>query len=167
MKICFAIIIGLFITLSVFKTFGIYSEITSSVEHYAGGDKSLHFWGAGVIAFFGCYFFRSRSSSSSVAFWLMLLLLVEEFSQIILPNRHFNLDDVGAGCAGVLAFIFLFKVFVEIKLILSNVFYGLGHLVSIFLYCDCFAFLYPVYKKLMIWSSDLDKDGKVWDTVNK
>lgn len=167
MKICFAIILGLFITLSVFKTLGIYSGITSSVEHYAGGDKSLHFWGAGFIAFFSCYFFRGRFPSSFLAFWLMILLLAEESSQIFLPNRHFNLDDVGAGCMGVLVCAFLFKIIFETKLILSAIFYGLGHLVSIFLYCDCLAFLYPVYKKLMVLSSDLDKDGKVWDTMNK
>jgi VanZ family protein len=167
MKICFVIILGLFVTLSVFKTLGIYSEITSSVEYYAGGDKSLHFWGAGFIAFFSCYFFRRQFSSSSVAFWLMVLLLTEEFSQIFLPNRHFNLDDVGAGCIGVLVCVFLFKVILETKLILSTIFYGFGHLVSVFLYCDYFAFLYPVYKKLMILSSDLDKDGKVWDNINK
>jgi len=167
MKICFVIILGLFVTLSVFKTLGIYSEITSSVEYYVGGDKSLHFWGAGFIAFFSCYFFRRQFSSSSVAFWLMVLLLTEEFSQIFLPNRHFNLDDVGAGCIGVLVCVFLFKVILETKLILSTIFYGFGHLVSVFLYCDYLAFLYPVYKKLMIWSSDLDKDGKVWDTINK
>lgn len=167
MKFCFIIIVGLFITLSVFKTIGAYSEITSSVEYYAGGDKSLHFWGAGFIAFFSCYFFRRRFSSSSVAFWLMVLLLTEEFSQIFLPNRHFNLDDIGAGCMGVLVCVFLFKVIVEARLILSVLFYGLGHLVSVFLYFDCFTFLYPVYKKLMILSSDLDKHGKIWDTMNK
>lgn len=43
----------------------------------------------------------------------------------------------------------------------------MGHLVSVFLYCDWLCFLYPVYKKLMVWSSALDKDGKVWDTTNK
>jgi len=26
--------------------------------------------------------------------------------------------------------------------------------------------LYPVYKKLMIWSSELDKDGAIWKNVN-
>ena len=53
------------------------------------------------------------------------------------------------------------------KTLLSRLFYYMGHLVSFFLYCDWFCFLYPVYKKLMIWSSDLDKEGKVWDNVNK
>jgi len=53
------------------------------------------------------------------------------------------------------------------KTLASRLLYYMGHLVSVFLYCDYLAFLYPVYKKLMIWSSDLDKDGKVWDTINK
>ena len=53
------------------------------------------------------------------------------------------------------------------KTLASRLLYYVGHLVSVFLYCDYFAFLYPVYKKLMIWSSDLDKDGKVLDTMNK
>ncbi len=53
------------------------------------------------------------------------------------------------------------------RMLASRLLYGMGHLVSIFLYCDYLAFLYPVYKKLMILSSDLDKDGKVWDNVNK
>jgi VanZ family protein len=167
MKICFIIFLGVLISLSAFKTLGIFGELTSSIEYYGGGDKSLHFWGAGFIAFFSCYFFRGRFSSSSIAFWLMILLLTEEFSQIFLPNRHFNLDDVGAGCMGVLVCVFLFKIIAETKLILSAVFYGLGHLISVFLYCDYLAFLYPVYKKLMILSSDLDKDGEVWDTMNK
>ena len=52
------------------------------------------------------------------------------------------------------------------KTILSRVLYYFGHLLSIFLYCDYLAFLYPVYKKVMILSSDLDKDDKVWKNVN-
>jgi hypothetical protein len=48
----------------------------------------------------------------------------------------------------------------------SRVLYYLGHLISFFLYCDYFAFLYPVYKKVMILSSNLDKDDKVWNDVN-
>ena len=55
----------------------------------------------------------------------------------------------------------------KMKALASRLLYYMGHLVSIFLYCDYLIFLYPVYKKLMIWSSDLDKDGKVWDTMNK
>ena len=50
--------------------------------------------------------------------------------------------------------------------ILSRILYYLGHGISIFLYCDLLSFLYPLYKKVMILSSDLDKDGKVWKNVN-
>jgi len=53
------------------------------------------------------------------------------------------------------------------KALASRLLYYMGHLVSVFLYFDCFTFLYPVYKKLMILSSDLDKHGKIWDTMNK
>lgn len=53
------------------------------------------------------------------------------------------------------------------NIILSRVLYYFGHLISIFLYCDYFAFLYPVYKKVMILSSDLDKDDKVWKNTPK
>ena len=55
----------------------------------------------------------------------------------------------------------------KMKTLASRLLYYMGDLVSIFLYCDCLAFLYPVYKKLMIWSFNLDKDGKIWDTMNK
>lgn len=55
----------------------------------------------------------------------------------------------------------------KMKALASRLLYYMGHLVSVFLYFDCFTFLYPVYKKLMILSSDLDKDGKIWDTINK
>ena len=52
------------------------------------------------------------------------------------------------------------------KTLASRLLYWLGHLISIFLYCDYLAFLYPVYKKVMILSSDLDKDEKVWQYIN-
>jgi hypothetical protein len=29
------------------------------------------------------------------------------------------------------------------------------------------AVLYPVYKKLMLWSSELDKEGKIWHNVDE
>lgn len=52
------------------------------------------------------------------------------------------------------------------SLILSRILYYLGHGISILLYCDLLSFLYPLYKKVMILSSDLDKDEKVWKNVN-
>jgi hypothetical protein len=54
------------------------------------------------------------------------------------------------------------------KTLASRLLYRVGHLVSIFLYCDLFAFLYPVYSKIMFWSMELDIDRKVWKmTINK
>ena len=53
------------------------------------------------------------------------------------------------------------------KLILSKILYYIGDLISKFLYYDCFSWLYPLYSKIMILSSDLDKDGKTWKIVKK
>jgi hypothetical protein len=52
------------------------------------------------------------------------------------------------------------------KLIASKILYYCGDLVGRFLYFDCFAFLYPLYSRIMILSSRLDKEGKVWHIVN-
>ena len=46
--------------------------------------------------------------------------------------------------------------------ILSKILYYIGDLVSKFLYFDSFSWLYPLYRKIMNLSSNLDKDGKVW-----
>ena len=53
------------------------------------------------------------------------------------------------------------------RLILSKILYYFGDLISKFLYYDCFSWLYPLYSKIMILSSDLDKDGKIWKIVKK
>ena len=52
-------------------------------------------------------------------------------------------------------------------LILSKILYYVGDLVSKFLYFDCFSWLYPLYRKIMTLSCDLDKDGKVWKIIKK
>jgi len=53
------------------------------------------------------------------------------------------------------------------KTLLSFVLYYIGHFISIFMACDWLSWLYPAYRKIMLWSSDLDKDGKVWENTNK
>ena len=108
------ILVGLIFSLgclSIFKTFDVGGDIATTVEVYAGGDKMLHFLGAGLIALMVCYVFRHRFCPNRIAFWVMFLLLLEECSQALFPNRHFNLDDIGAGCVGVLVFVFVFKLF--------------------------------------------------------
>jgi len=48
------------------------------------------------------------------------------------------------------------------KIILIHLFFWLGHFVSKLLRLGAFSFLYPIYNKLMIISSDLDDSGKIW-----
>jgi len=53
-----------------------------------------------------------------------------------------------------------------LKLIASKILFYLGDTLSNLLYFEWMgAFLYPVYKKLMIWSSELDKDGVIWKDI--
>jgi hypothetical protein len=53
------------------------------------------------------------------------------------------------------------------KLVLAHICYLLGDFVSRLLYWDSLAFLYPVYNKLMLWSSDLDTNGVIWKKPNE
>lgn len=53
------------------------------------------------------------------------------------------------------------------RLILSKILYFFGDLISKLFYYDCFGWLYPLYSKIMILSSNLDKDGKIWKIVKK
>jgi len=54
-----------------------------------------------------------------------------------------------------------------LKLIASKILFYCGDTLSNFLYFEWMgAVLYPVYKKLMIWSSELDKEGKIWHNVD-
>ena len=56
----------------------------------------------------------------------------------------------------------------KIRMMLSHVFYFIGDTVSRLLYIDCLSgIFYPIYTKCMIWSSDLDEDGEIWDYPNK
>lgn len=48
------------------------------------------------------------------------------------------------------------------RLILSKILYYIGDLISKFLYYDCFSWLYPLYSKIMILSSKIDKEAKLW-----
>ena len=47
------------------------------------------------------------------------------------------------------------------RLILSRILFYIGDTISNLLYFEWMGIvLYPIYKKLMIWSSELDKDGE-------
>lgn len=52
------------------------------------------------------------------------------------------------------------------QLIASKILFYLGDKLSNLLYFEWMGVvLYPIYKKLMIWSSELDKEGKIWHNV--
>jgi len=53
------------------------------------------------------------------------------------------------------------------KYILSTFLFWVGDLVSRPMIRWDLGWLYPLYSKLMGWSLDLDKDGKVWKYVDK
>lgn len=48
------------------------------------------------------------------------------------------------------------------RLILSKILYHIGDLISKLFYYNCFAWLYPLYNRIMGLSCNLDKDAKVW-----
>lgn len=57
------------------------------------------------------------------------------------------------------------------RLISSRALYYIGDFISRLFYWRLFrlfsGLLYPIYNKVMLWSMDLDKDGKVWRHINK
>ena len=60
------------------------------------------------------------------------------------------------------------KISNAMRLIASKILYYCGDLLSNFLYFEWMgAVLYPIYKKLMLWSSELDKEGKIWHNVDE
>ena len=113
-NIVFGLSVVLFVGfLSLSKTIGVGDSITHHLEVWSGGDKALHFWCAGLISFLLCRIFSHRYPMEGVCFWVMCALLAEERLQSFFPTRHFNLDDVGAGCTGVIIFGLAFKLFLN------------------------------------------------------
>lgn len=53
------------------------------------------------------------------------------------------------------------------KVILSKILYHIGDLISKLMNYDCFAWLYPLYNRIMGLSCALDKNGKVWKIVKR
>ena len=60
------------------------------------------------------------------------------------------------------------KTFNTMRLIASKILFYCGDTLSNFLYFEWMgAVLYPIYKKLMLWSSELDKDGVIWKKIEE
>jgi len=58
------------------------------------------------------------------------------------------------------------KLVSSVRIILVWLLYQVGHMISWLLYFDCLAWLYPVYSRLMTWSSDIDNDNIIWHEKN-
>jgi hypothetical protein len=54
-----------------------------------------------------------------------------------------------------------------IKVILSLTLYLIGDLIGKLLRFNCFHKLYPLYNRIMVKSSDLDTEEKVWKSPKK
>ena len=56
---------------------------------------------------------------------------------------------------------------IDVKLLLSKILFYIGDTISNLLYFEWMGIvLYPVYKKLMLWSVQLDKKNVLWK-INK
>ena len=53
------------------------------------------------------------------------------------------------------------------KILLSWILLGIGNFINFLMQWDALHFLYPAYRKVMVWSSDLDPEGKVWEKNKK
>jgi len=60
-----------------------------------------------------------------------------------------------------------YKIWQYVKILLSWILYGIGHFISLLMRWDWLSYLYPIYRKVMILSSDLDPEGKVWERNEK
>ena len=54
----------------------------------------------------------------------------------------------------------------QMKIFLAYLLYYLGDFVSKFLTITN-GRVYPLYSKLILWSCDLDTEGKIWKVLNK
>lgn len=53
------------------------------------------------------------------------------------------------------------------KILLSWILLGIGNFINFLMRWDWLHFLYPSYRKVMVLSSDLDPEGKVWERNKK
>lgn len=53
------------------------------------------------------------------------------------------------------------------RLILSKILYNIGDLISRTTMAWGNGFGYSVYRQIMLWSCNLDNEGKIWKYVNK
>jgi hypothetical protein len=88
----------------------IQPEWFAFIQYVPGEDKSIHFLGAGFLSFmmvtgFPPVVLRNRTYGSySMLGAATLLITLEEFVQLALPLRTFDLTDLGWSYVGIAAF---------------------------------------------------------------
>ena len=76
-------------------------------------DKAGHFLILGVFSFFANLFFEAKKIKIfdfkflKGSFWVFVFITLEEFSQIFIANRSFDLIDLGANYLGIFVFGYL------------------------------------------------------------
>ncbi|MCV6637545.1 VanZ family protein [Candidatus Albibeggiatoa sp. nov. NOAA] len=114
MNIRITVLYGLLIlTIIMLANFGMLSPISSQLHKIPYSDKIIHFLLIGGLAFMVNY--SLKCSAWQLGGWPILkgsvfvaiFITLEEFSQYFQVNRSFDLIDLAANYAGILAFTFL------------------------------------------------------------
>ena len=98
--------LAVILSLSISKSLG-FPEVSDWLEHQLGGDLAMHIFWASGLSFLSCKSFPALSYKacpgllSPVVLILTAGCLVEELSQLYLPNRAFSWLDFSASCFGV------------------------------------------------------------------
>lgn len=109
-RTCALICIVALIGAAVLSSLGYRDLLFSWVQHVPGGDKTGHVFFMGAVAFFTVWLsvprlpWRHIRSVVGVLLGLLVLIGLEEWSQVYLPTRTFDLGDLYCGWIGVLLF---------------------------------------------------------------
>lgn len=107
------------LTLSICKSFAIFTPYILSLEKLAGGDKWLHFWLAmplPVLLLWAMAMYKIGLIKRLFFSWWFLLtaILSDEVLQFWLKNRHFewldSLYGVGGIASGTLIYLIVYQV---------------------------------------------------------
>lgn len=106
-------------SLSLMKSYEIYTTKILTVECYVGGDKFLHFYFS-VILGFSAMISNSRRFFHLFGFRVLLLVGVfcsDELIQQLFPSRKSSLSDFIVDCSGVICAVVIYQL---INLVLSK-----------------------------------------------
>jgi len=100
---------------------GWFGSLFHFIGKIPGGDQTGHFCLMGFFGFMACWLFGGRF----LKFWklkvpwgsvvVVILVTIEEFSQILIANRSFDLADLAADFAGITLFSLIWYRLVYIR----------------------------------------------------